>query len=146
MLKIYFGDMDDSIYNTNVYFDNTYEDEWITDDLIKKIIKDVDKSEVLDSDCIKSPVLGLIPPTELSGGTKTLILIEKDREQVFNASTCGDNCAKWILEIAKNKDITINLRHIMDFGEAEFEAEVVNNNSTVHNMRELLTLASKFLR
>ena len=34
-------------------------------------------------------------------------------DKIFNASTCGDNCAKWILEIGKQKDLTINLRHMM---------------------------------
>ena len=32
MLNIYFGDMPQAIYNTAVYFKNTYEDDWITDE------------------------------------------------------------------------------------------------------------------
>ena len=44
------------------------------------------------------------------GGVKTLILMKNMPQKVFNASTCGDNCAKWILNIAQNQDITINLR------------------------------------
>ena len=31
MLKVYFGNMPDAIYNTAVYFKNDYEDEWIRD-------------------------------------------------------------------------------------------------------------------
>ena len=38
-----------------------------------------------------------------------------DSGKVFNASLCGDNCAKWIVEIGKRKDLTINLHHVMDF-------------------------------
>ena len=30
---------------------------------------------------------------------KTLLLILNEPDKIFNASTCGDNCAKWILEI-----------------------------------------------
>lgn len=70
----------------------------------------MDKSEVLDTHLIKSPAPGLIPPVMLSGGTKTLLL---NPDMVFNASTCGDNCAKYILVIARGQDITIHLRHIM---------------------------------
>ena len=114
MLNIYFGNMPDAVYNTSVYFKNTYKDEWITDELSVKMIKSVDRSEVIDAKTIKSPVFGLISPVKLSGGVKTLILIANDSKYVFNASNCGDNCARWILEIAKHKDITINLRHIMD--------------------------------
>ena len=49
MLSVFFGDMEDVIYNTNVYFNNTYKDRWITTDLARAIIKAVDKSEVIDA-------------------------------------------------------------------------------------------------
>lgn len=39
MLNIYFGDMPSAIYNTEIYFKNTYEDSWILDDFAKKVIK-----------------------------------------------------------------------------------------------------------
>ena len=145
MLKVYFGEMEDAIYNTEVYFRNTYEDYWITSQIAKDIIKDIDKSEVVNAECIKSPVLGQITPMKLSGGTKTLLLILNEREEVFNASTCGDNCAKWILELAKNRDVVVNLRHIMDFGTCSFEIEILNNNQIVHSMKELLPIAVEFL-
>ena len=76
MLKIYFGDMADVIYNTSVYFKNRYRREWITDPNTVKMIRDVDSSKVLGNGAIDSPVLGVISPTELSGGVKTLILID----------------------------------------------------------------------
>ena len=145
MLNIYFGDMPSAIYNTEIYFKNTYEDSWILDDFAKKVIKKVDGSDVIDAQAIKSPVLGIIPPTELSGGVKTLLLIENCPDEVFNASTCGDNCARFILELAKAKDVTINLRHIMDFDKARFTAKVMNDNSIVHNMEELLPIAARYV-
>lgn len=136
MLKIFYGEMPEAIYNTAMYFDNIFESEWITSDLAKEIIEDVDKSKVLNGNCIESPVFGQIPPTSLSGGTKTLLLMLNDLEQVFNASTCGDNCAKWLLRLAKNRDLTINLRHFMNFGTLEFKIEVLNNNQVVNNMKD----------
>ena len=145
MLIIYFGDMPSAIYNTEIYFKNTYEDSWILDDFAKKVIKKVDGSDVIDAQAIKSPVLGIIPPTELSGGVKTLLLIKNCPDEVFNASTCGDNCARFILELAKAKDVTINLRHIMDFDKARFTAKVMNDNSIVHNMEELLPIAARYV-
>ena len=45
-------------------------------------------------------------------------------ERIYNASNCGDNCARWILAIAKKQDITINLYHLMDFGGRHFTAKV----------------------
>ena len=56
-----------------------------------------------------------------------------------------DNCAKWILEIGKQQDITINLRHIMDFGEGEFEIEILNTEQIVHNMEELVRVAGLYV-
>ena len=104
MLNIYYGNMPDAIYNTSVYFKNAYEDAWIIDPVAKEMIFDVDKSTVLDSAVIDSPVMGKIVPTALSGGVKTLILIKNVPSVVFNASTCGDNCAKWILKLAETQD------------------------------------------
>lgn len=146
MLTIIYGDAENSIYNTNVYFKNTYEPEWIESELAKKIIKAVDDSDVLSGECINSPVLGQIPPERLSGGVKTLLLMLNEPDKIFNASTCGDNCAKWILEIGKLKDLTINLRHMMSFGhDAEFEIRIENGGEIVHSMRELIPVASRYL-
>lgn len=146
MLKIYLGDMKKAIYHPPAYFDNRYEDEWITDELTKAMVKDVDKSEVIGTRLIDSPVLGPISTKELSGGVKTLILLAFDESgKVFNASACGDNCAKWILKIAEKKDLTINLRHIMDFGKEPFEAYILNTDSVVHNMREFVYLAGEYV-
>ena len=72
MLTIIYGDVENSIYNTSIYFKNTYEPEWIESELAKKIIKDVDDSDVLSGECINSPVLGQIPPERLSGGVKKI--------------------------------------------------------------------------
>lgn len=145
MLKIFFGDKEETIYNTSVYFKNRYLDEWITDSFSVEMIKDVDKSVVVGPHLIESPVLGPITPKELSGGVKTLILIYKDREHLFNASNCGDNCAKWLLKMAENEDITINLRHLMDFGNDTFEIEVLNDGKIVQNMKELVDAAGEYV-
>lgn len=82
MLNIYFGDMPEAVYNTVAYFKYDYEDSWIVDPFVKEMILDVDKSVVLDSGVIDSPVLGKIPPITLSGGVKTLILVKFDTEKV----------------------------------------------------------------
>ena len=146
MLSIIYGDAPKSIYNTNVYFKNSYEPEWLKTDLARRMILDVDDSEVLSGECINSPVLGQIPPERLSGGVKTLLLILNEPGKIFNASTCGDNCAKWILEIGKIKDVTINLRHMMSFGkDTAFEIKIQNGGEIVHTMKELIPIASKYL-
>lgn len=146
MLKIYLGNMDNAIYHPPTYFDNQYEDEWITNELSIKMIKDVDKSEVVSPHLIQSPVLGPISTKDLSGGVKTLMLMAFDQSgKIFNASACGDNCAKWILSIGKSKDLTINLRHIMDFGEEAFEMEILNTGDIVHDMSGFVDIAGEYV-
>ena len=138
MLKIIFGDAQNSVYHPPTYFDNTYEDEWITDPLSVEMIKDIDGSEVISPRVIDSPVLGSISVKELSGGVKTLLLMQfDDSGKIFNASACGDNCAKWIARISRNKDLTINLHHIMNFDDCEdFSAVIVNTGKTVNSSKE----------
>lgn len=145
MLKIIFGNCENAIYNTSVYFKNTYQDAWITDELSVEMITDVDQSVVIGPHMIESPVLGAISPRELSGGVKTLILIHKEKSKIFNASTCGDNCAKWLLKIGEMEDVVINLRHLMDFGNGEFEIEVLNTHQIVKNMKELIDIAGELI-
>lgn len=145
MLKIMYGDMDDVIYNTSVYFKFNYQPEWLQEEEVQQMIQDVDKSVVLGTGAIESPVLGVIAPVNLSGGVKTLILIDKVNDKVFNASNCGDNCAAWLLRIGQKKDVTINLRHIMDFGEDYFEVEVLNTGDIIHTMDELVPIAGRYV-
>lgn len=139
MLRIYYGELNDDKYISvpDIFFDNTYEDDWITDELSVEMIKDVDKSDVVGPHLIDSPFLGPISPERLSGGVKTLMLINNDPDHIFNASACGDNCAKWILKISNDKDITIRLGYLMDFGNDEMNIEIVNTGDVVHSLAEL---------
>uniref|UniRef100_I5ARP3 DUF4869 domain-containing protein n=1 Tax=Eubacterium cellulosolvens (strain ATCC 43171 / JCM 9499 / 6) TaxID=633697 RepID=I5ARP3_EUBC6 len=146
MLRVWFGDKENSIYNTSVYFKNQYQDKWITDDFAKRVIKDVDKSIVLDANAIESPVLGVISPEKLSGGVKALLLMKNKPGKVFNASNCGDNCARWLLELGKQQNFTVCLYHIMNFGSKSFDIRILNDKKlVVHNMSEFLDAAEKYL-
>ena len=145
MLTIVYGDAENSIYNTSVYFKNSYESEWFDSELAKEIVRDVDHSDVLSGECIQSPVLGQIPPERLSGGVKTLLLMLNEPDKIFNASTCGDNCAKWLLKIAEKEDRIINLHHLMRFGTEPFTIRVLNTNQIVHSMEELVSIAGEFV-
>lgn len=145
MLKVFLGDMDNVIFNTSVYFKYNYQPSWLEDPDVVQMILDIDKSVVLGNGAVESPVMGVIAPVSLSGGVKTLILIDKVPEKVFNASNCGDNCAAWLLRIGSKKDVTVNLRHIMEFGEEDFEIYVMNTKTVVHNMDEFIAIAGRYV-
>lgn len=144
MLKVWLGDCKFSNYNPcpSIYFNNVYENEWMVQDMTKQMVLDVDKTELVDANVAVSPVLGSIPVTKLSGGVKTLILINNDSEWIFNASSCGDNCAKWLLKIGEMKDITIRLGHYMQFPEP-FQMEILNSNRMIRTIREFVEEAIK---
>ena len=147
MLNIYFGDKEGSkyIYNPDSYFDHWYDPNWLVKDLSKEIIKSVDKSEVIGPNLIQSPIFGAMSPDRLSGGTKTLILIDNDDEHIFNATHCGNNCAPYLLKIAENKDVTVTLEYIMDFG-TDFEIKILNTGNVVNNFDDYFREARIALR
>lgn len=148
MLHVYFGrDTKERgyVFNPDKYFDYHFERTWFDDPLNREMVASVDKSIVRKGAIIDSPVLGLMSPRELSGGVKALILMNERRDKVFNATACGDNCAKWILKLSEDKDLTINLRHIMDFGHGNFTIHILNNDTYVHNMLDFIEVSDKFL-
>lgn len=145
MLNIYYGDMPEAIYNAPQYFNNVYLDSWLENDLNQQMIRAIDKGEILGPNAVNTRALGVIPPTRLSGGVRTLMLIHMVPDQVFNASNCGDNCARWILRIARKQDITINLRHIMNFGAGKLQIHVLNDDSMAVNMGQLAQTAARYV-
>ena len=141
MLKIWFGDLSGNpnyVYNTSNYFDVNFEGWWLTSDFGRAVIRDIDKSEVIDEYIVKSPIFGGISPEGIAGGTKTVLLMKfGNPKKIFNASTCGDNCAKWIQKIAEEKDLTIRLGHFMEFS-TPFEIMDMNTGKIVTTRADLL--------
>lgn len=140
MLKIAFRDLGMSIQGkisyVSDYFDAQYEQSWFQKPLAKEIIQDIDKSEYIRGEYIESPVFGGIPPTSLSTGCKALLLLLNEEGIIVSGERMGDNCFKWVLKIAKEKDITITLNHGVDL-EEPFEAVSLNTGKRITNNLEL---------
>lgn len=147
MLKIFFGKHPDEIYNTDVYYRNQYDKMWVMDSFAKKIIADIDDSTVIAPDVIQNDIFGSFNSTELSTGVKTILLIKNQPNRIFNISNCGDNCAKYILELAENRDIKVTLHHIMNFG-SSFSLKVINDRrrKIITDPIEYLMLGHQYLR
>jgi len=147
MLRIFFGSREDEIYNTDVYYQNQYDKSWITDDFARRIIADIDDSEVIGEDAIRNDVFGTFSSTELSTGVKTLLLIHNQPKRIFNISNCGDNCAKYLLEMAEERDITVCLHHTMNLGN-NFAVKVINDRKRkiITDPKEFLLIAHHYLR
>lgn len=145
MLSIYFGEKENVMHGPT-WFKFNYNPEWFKDDLVQKMIEDVDKSKVMGGELIQSEVLGPIPPERLSGGVQTLISAYGRPDLVFNATSCGENCARWLLKIGELKDITVNLKYFMSFeGLEPFEIKIINNDTIVKNMDEYTNTALNYI-
>lgn len=146
MLNIFYGEMKEPALYGPSWFKYSYDPDWFKDELVQAMIRDVDKSEYITGHIIESPVLGPIPPEKLSGGVQTLIMIYKMPDKIFDATSCGPNCNKWLLEIGKRKDITVNLQYYMTFeGLEPLEIKVLNNNKVVYSEEELVMAALDYL-
>ena len=42
-------------------------------------------------------------------------------------------------------EFILNLRHIMDFGDEDFEIEILNTGDIIHNMLEYVDIAGEYV-
>ncbi len=143
MLYITFKKTEEVLIYVNNYFDVNYDEEWFQDAFVKDMMRDVCDATVLPCGVIDIKDYGKVAPTQLSVGVKALILMLKT-DRVVYATVCGDNCAKWIIEIAKKKDVTICLQHYMEF-EEDFIAVCLDNNKEIHGVDDYRRCADECL-
>lgn len=109
MLTVWFGHDFDANLRHEELFNNCFKEEWLNSEIVKKMVKDIDKSDVLSPYCIDSPFLGQIPPERLSGGVKGLMLMMFRDNFYTDLIIFGENCCKWLAEISKLKDIRCSM-------------------------------------
>ena len=147
MLNVLINDKSESVlamlpqYESYVsdYFDDEYEDEWFTDPYVVKLLKNIDNTEVREGGTLYNEVLGGIVKSQLSTGVKGLILLYKTDCKI-NGDRLGDNCWKYVLEIAQSKDIYIVLRHMPELP-SDFSARLLNDNRMIDRSEYIFTFA-----
>ena len=122
------------------WFKYFYEPEWFRDPIVKQIVMDIDKTEVLGDHVALSPVLGSISVTAISGGAKILIGLLKT-DNMFDVTGCGENCAEWLLKIGNMKDITAPLDYFMPLvPDSGFNVMLDGDkNKIAHDNKELIS-------
>ena len=150
MINFYLSDKD---YEDNTVlldiFDWEADNSWY-DELAVKIINDVDKTEMIAPNVFRSEFWGTFSQGHLSGGVKMLLclrhksnFISKGIPEPFTiASTLfGDNCTKWIVEISKEVEVNIKLRHYIEFPhELEFDGYAPELDMPIRNRRDIAKL------
>ncbi len=139
MLMIYEKEIrPDCLTRVTQFFNYKKKKEWFSDPFVRKVIKDIDNCEVVKDEYIESPVWGGIAPERLSTGVKALILMRVLPGANIYATKCGDNCAPYIIELSKEQDVTITLKHYMRFA-CDFDAVMLDTGKEVHSLKEYLT-------
>jgi len=133
-------------YNDGL-FDDEYTEEWFEDPFIRRVMNDIDHIDLSKSSAVsfKNSITGDIHShKELSTGCKTLILIYKYPNVIFQARF-GDNCTDLLEEIAANKDITIKSDYIHSFNFKHIkEINYLNYNLRAVSLKDINKLISIF--
>jgi len=109
----------------------------INTDMSKRIVKEIDKSNMINPYAIESPVLGLISCNQLSGGAQCLIILAHSNE-IVPLHFMGDNCFHILYELSKEKDVTVSTGDLRDLFSYGFDKIfVVNENKFVYDIFEL---------
>lgn len=124
------------ITNPSGYFDAEYEQSWFQSKLARDIVKGIDNTEYVSGEMFMSPVLGAIPPRDLSTGCKATLLLLNENV-IVRGERFVDNCVPWLLKIGEIKECCITLNHVMNFPDYPWKVRIVNTGKIVANMREL---------
>lgn len=100
----------------SAYFDDEVEPDWMTDDFVKAMVQDVDKSYVFSMmQCVHRngrPMTCL----GLSGGVKGLIMILKDeKHRAYSSAIFGGNCVRWLAHLSHLVDFDLYMEHPLEF-------------------------------
>lgn len=147
MLSIYFGCMDNELRTADGWFNNQLPEEYYTTDFSKRVVKKIDNSEILSNNTVDSPVLGIIPITGVSSGSKGVIVLMYT-DMVVNLVSLGDNCIPSLLEILDHKDLVVSSLRFVDFYKFGYtgEIKVLNDNTVVNNSLDLFRKFRKYTR
>lgn len=111
------------VNSPKIVFSGYMEYDLIDTDLGRRIVKDTSKvSEIFNCMSMRTEWGYMISPEELSDGAKILLLMlcksVRDEGFIFNYTFCGDNCNKYLKEIAEMYDVNIYLgRFFLPFQE-----------------------------
>lgn len=144
MLHLYIGDKKEYYLSGDKVFDYKFDKSKLMEDFSKEVIRTIDKSEVVSEHLIISPVLGAIPPSYLSGGSKTLIMLMY-ADFKFYIEAMGDNCFPLLKRICDKKEIymcSTCYRPLFEYGFDK--VHILNEDKIVTNSKDYLDIEIKY--
>lgn len=133
MLTIYATDvmsqfgMYDLVTDPSSAFDGCVEDVWLNDTWARKVISEVDLIDVRDINTPTRRILldnGILP-TQLCTGTKNLIYTKNNPQYKCRIARMGENCYKYLIEAAKERDITGVITRVFVLEDTDFMGSAV---------------------
>ena len=144
MLKIWVKSFkEDCIKDIGKVFRDRFEKSWLSDNFIQKVLEELDNVRVVKGTLV-SDVYGKVPFNKLSDSCKMLMLVKKLNDVNVYASRCGNDCSKYLVELSKEKDITITLHGIMEFKE-DFDGIFLDTGEKFSTKKEYVIGVCKLL-
>lgn len=149
MLNLWIGfkDFDNLVSDPDFYFSEFIDPACIETELGKRIVMECsDVENVVNYATMYLPTGELISARELSSGAKNLLIMAfDDDDAVCEMTFCGDNCNKFVGEIANSRDITVStMRWYVPFSDGKEKdavyfadgVRILNTGAVVHNYDE----------
>ncbi len=71
-------------------------------------------------------------------------MIYKRTDLIFDATSCGQNCAVWLKKIGERIDVKVCLEYLMEFSDP-LEIQIDNENRIVRSEKDFLFTAMKYI-
>lgn len=85
-------------------FWNTYEDEWLEDAFVRRLVREVEGINLNDNQTVLEALRAEgMAPEDMAGGVLALILI-KFTDTLISMTRMGPNCYKYLFEICRQQD------------------------------------------
>lgn len=146
MLNLYIGyppsEFKGVVRNPDRYFKDMDVYEVMSTDFAVRVAKECSDIASFDNPILMRTNSGrFVSPLDLSSGAKNL-LIMKYTDKICNMLWCGDNCDKYVEEVAEEKDLTVfTTRAYVPYDEATVVKpfRVLNNGKIYNSPYEYVT-------
>lgn len=144
MLRIWVKSFrEDCIRNIDEFFNKHYNKSWLEEDFSRRVLSEIDSTLIQDGHLVNT-VYGEVGVEDLSLSCKALLLLNFSENANVYVSNCSNDCSSFILELSKNRDITITLHSLMEFKE-DFEGVFLDIGEAFSTKKEYVLGVCKLL-
>lgn len=125
--------------NVSRLFNPNYSDDWLETDLARRLISEVDHVELSSDKTVRQSLWErYLRPEDLCGGTKAILVIA-NTPFLISMLMMGENCYKYLFEVAKYQDKRVGLTSYCLPEDSDFSGTVAlleNTGDLIRNSAE----------